>query len=571
MLRGIALFLLLVLIGVDARASYTEAHAAGIDAHVVVEGDGRLSVTHALDYRVLAGTLRSIAITGFEEDWRFNPTAKVTSSDGHVVGATVSRDDKGVVHLTVDDPKGLKRGDYRFEMIYEGALGPRVVRDGAFDRVRFALPPMHEGIDGVRIVMDFPPAPTEPRASTEVDKAADLSTLRRSAEHDEIELVRPHVAKGEAAAFFVRVNPKALSHVVVPRAEAPAAPLDAATVTRPTFSAAMLAALCALFVLGLGLTKARVLRSAAIGLLPGPSALRAGLAAVAFGAGVLAEAQGRAMLGAGLVAASFPLLAWRVARSKPRVARCATWLVIPPSEAFAKAREPRDLLDVTTKAGAAMLAVATTSVMLACWLARTSGPVAYWIAIDALVLVPIFFTGTSWQMPPSARREGIALAPIARTLAMHEELQVAPLSTALARDVPPAADPSTDQLRLLVSPRLAMAGVCAIEVGVAWERAFGALLPSFDVLVRVQDDSFAAAKMTATFTTKRALPGRKPEERVYRFEPEWPSSASLTALVLELADVLRDRRLTLAKAATDRGVERRVPPKRAATNGASLA
>lgn len=116
-----------------------------------------------------------------------------------------------------------------------------------------------------------------------------------------------------------------------------------------------------------------------------------------------------------------------------------------------------------------------------------------------------------------------------------------------------------------------MAGVCAIEVGVAWERAFGALLPSFDVLVRVQDDSFAAAKMTATFTTKRALPGRKPEERVYRFEPEWPSSASLTALVLELADVLRDRRLTLAKAATDRGVERRVPPKRAATNGASLA
>jgi hypothetical protein len=116
-----------------------------------------------------------------------------------------------------------------------------------------------------------------------------------------------------------------------------------------------------------------------------------------------------------------------------------------------------------------------------------------------------------------------------------------------------------------------MVGVCGIEVGVAWESAGGALLPSFDVLVRVQDDSFAAAKMTAAFPTKRALPGRKPDERVYRFEPAWPSSRALTALVMELADALRDRRLTIAKPTTDYGVERRAPSKRAATKGASLA
>jgi hypothetical protein len=560
MLRSILLIVVIgILIGADARASYSEAHVAGIDAHVVVEGDGRISVTHALDYRVLAGTLRSIAITGFEDDWRFNPTAKVTSSDGRVFGAAVSRDDKGVVHLTVDDPKGLKRGDYRFEMLYESALGPRVVRDGVFDRVRFALPPMHEGIDGLRVVIDFPPAPTEPRAVTEADMAADLVTLRRSAEHDEIEFVRPHVPKGEAAAVLLRVDPKALSHIAVPRTEASAPLVPAAPATRPPLGVATLGALAALFVFGLALTKARILRVGVVGLIPFPASIRAGLAALAFGGGVLAEAQGRVMLGAALVAAALPLLAWRRKHLEPEPARGrATWLVIPTSEAFAEVREPADFLDATTGVGAAALGVAITTVALACWVARMSGTVSYWIAIDAFVLVPVFITGTTRQMPPSARREGVALAPIARSLVAHEELRVAPLA-------------SGAHLRLLVSPRLAMVGVCGIEVGVAWESAGGALLPSFDVLVRVQDDSFAAAKMTAAFPTKRALPGRKPDERVYRFEPAWPSSRALTALVMELADALRDRRLTIAKPTTDYGVERRAPSKRAATKGASLA
>jgi len=45
---------------------------------VVVERDGRMTVTHVVAYRVLAGTLRSIAITGFEDDLSFHPTANVT-------------------------------------------------------------------------------------------------------------------------------------------------------------------------------------------------------------------------------------------------------------------------------------------------------------------------------------------------------------------------------------------------------------------------------------------------------------------------------------------------------------
>jgi hypothetical protein len=119
-------------------------------------------------------------------------------------------------------------------------------------------------------------------------------------------------------------------------------------------------------------------------------------------------------------------------------------------------------------------------------------------------------------------------------------------------------------MRLFVTSALAMPGVVAIETGVAWERApsllGGACLASFDVLVRVLDGSFAAAKMAAAFPKKRALPGRKPEERVFRFEPEGPSTADVAALVVTLSETLRDRRIVIADAF--HGAERRLPPNR---------
>ncbi len=566
MLRRTLLLLLFLLFVREAAASYTEAHLAGVDVRVVVGRDGRVAVTHGFDYRVLAGTFRSIAITGFADDWRFSPTAKVTSSDARVFGATVTHDDKGVLHVTVDDPKGLKRGDYRFEIAYEGELGSRVTRDGAFDRLRFALPTMREGIDGARVVFALPPAPTEPRAITEGDMAADITTLRRSAEHDELELVRPHVPKGEAAAFLVRVDPKALPQLDPALRLSPAPPPPAVTevTSRPPLGLALLACVAALVLFGLGLAKERLVRGVCMGLLPGPATFRTVLAATSFGAGVLAQARDHVMLGAGLVALALPLLAWRAPPFQaPETCRQGTWLVLPPDEAFTREVTRTDLLDAATRVGAMVLGATLALLMLACWLVRASGALPYVIAMDAFVLVPIFFTGTRQQAPPSARREGEALAPIAGKLRAYDELRVAPLAR--------VGEHGTEALRLLVSPRLAMTGVSAIEVGVAWERAGGTVMPSYDVLVRVHDDSFAAAKMTARFPQKRVLPGRKPDERVYRFEPEWPSVGSLCALVLELADVLRDRRLSMATDIAGRSQERRLPPKRAATRGASLA
>ncbi len=550
MLRRVLLLLLLCLCAGEARANYTEAHVGGEDARVVIERDGRMVVTHALAYRVLAGTLRSIALSGFEDDLRFRPTATVTASDGHTYGASVVRDDKDIVHVTVDDPKGLKRGDYRFEMSYEGSLtGRRVTRDGAFDRVRFALPPMREGVDSARVVLDLPSAPTEPRAAGDQNEA-DIATLRRSAERDELELVRPHVAKAEAATFFARVDPKALSLVDDPALRVPVvAPktFDEEPARTPIGTWTLVAA-CALAVFGIALAKGRITEGMR-GLVPVHGTVRAVIAAALFAAGVRVQIDGRLVVGAALVACALPLLAWR-ARSAPQKGALgpATWVAMKPDDAFSEESSRADFLDGTTMRGAIVSSVIAIAVLVA---TRFVAP--YVVAMDALVLVPIFFTGTSCQRPASAAREATALARIGRAL---EGVDVA----AYARV---AQTGNIEQTRLRVMPTVAMPGLLAIEVGVAWEWR-GAWLAAFDVLVRVTDGSFASAKMTTAFPRKRALPGRQPEERVFRFEPDGWTDASCAARVMELADVLRDRRVVIA-GSTERafdGIERRLPPNR---------
>ena len=68
-------------------------------------------------------------------------------------------------------------------------------------------------------------------------------------------------------------------------------------------------------------------------------------------------------------------------------------------------------------------------------------------------------------------------------------------------------------------------------------------LPAAEVLVRVQGDSPASAKMASRHAGLRPLAGRKPEERVFRFEAEWPTEAAIATLASDLAALLMDRRM----------------------------
>jgi hypothetical protein len=102
-----------------------------------------------------------------------------------------------------------------------------------------------------------------------------------------------------------------------------------------------------------------------------------------------------------------------------------------------------------------------------------------------------------------------------------------------------------------------MPGLVGVEVGMAsWRTPTGyGFTP--EVLVRVHESSAAAARMTTLATFVRPVPGRLPEERVYRLVPRLPTEDGTLRLVRRLGRELADRRLL-----TDawEGEERRQPP-----------
>ena len=526
-------------------AAWVDAHVTGMDVRVQIAQDGAATMTQDIAYHVQAGTLRSFTLASFDDDaWHAHPTAAILGAAGGGAQLLLSTQDHAL-HVTVDDPKGLKHGDVKFELVYEGTV--RATRDGALDRLWVTLPPVHEGLDSAHVVMLLPTAPTEPRAATDGDTAQDVVTVTRGPDHDQVDLVRPHVAKGEPATFSVRVDPKAVPQLdaTLPKPAAPVAVVADPVLAPPELGDLALVAASVLALLALGMMKGRALQSRSSenpsGMLPGSCAVRTVLAALLLGGGVFEQQRDHLMLGAAFVAASLPLLAWRF-RASP-VKHAGSWRPACEGEAFVRATSVADYLDATTRPGLVVLAAALGVVAITGWVARAVGALPL-IAIDAFVLAPIFFTGTSRQL---GGRNAEVLAPLSRVLAEHEQLGVTPIL-------------SGSELRLLVTPSIPMPGAMGIEVAVAWESAGASTLPWLDVLVRVQDDTFAAAKMTAAFPKRRVLPGRKPEERVYRFAPDWPTGKSAIARVVELAEVLRDRRFHVAPRPEAGAGERRLPP-----------
>ena len=88
--------------------------------------------------------------------------------------------------------------------------GDSIRREGAMLRVRFTGPAWQEGLDNARCTFTLPSAPTEPRPPNVDGRKDDQRRHRRRRrrhvhlsgeacpDHDEVELIRPHVARGEA-------------------------------------------------------------------------------------------------------------------------------------------------------------------------------------------------------------------------------------------------------------------------------------------------------------------------------------------------------------------------------------
>jgi hypothetical protein len=281
--------------------------------------------------------------------------------------------------------------------------------------------------------------------------------------------------------------------------------------------------------------------------------VRAALAAALVAAGVAVEVSGSPTTGAVLVAASMLFTTHLAPTARPRARGPGAWLTLRASEAFARDGSG-DALDATTRRGAiTAVLLAVSLVLLGLGLRRFDPEAPGLVILDALALMPIFFTGIARQLPPDAARAPIpTLRAIYKRLRKQPTLRVAPWARV------PTGSAIADELRLLVVPRAAMPGVIGIEAGVAWRKTGAGFSASPEVLVRVQDATAAAARLTSIAPHAKPVTGRRPEERVIRLVPTLPTRAAMRELVLAVARELVDRRMTIAKKTSWSGEERRL-------------
>jgi len=560
--RALALAVALVALLVSRRASaWQEAHQTGDDVHVRVDEAGVAQVEHRIAWHVVRGPLKSIDLVSIDPGVVLEPDVPIAAEDGRSLLAHAARRDDRTVRITVDEPRALMRGTFTFEVRWKVDLvATRALsRDGATWRLAWAAPVATDGFDASRTTLDLPAAPDAPApivADTgAVDEGA-VASVRREPGRDVLELVRPHVARGEAPLWTVRLDPRALPAVVAPRLRSPsdsAAPPEPDRV-RETSLAVGLGAL-ALLVALLVARKDRVFSArcqaagaVARGLLPLPAAGRAALAGVSLAAAVGLELAGHPTLGALLVALATLSAALRAPAAKLPPRGPGRWLALRPEEAFAP-------LPPAWTADALAVVVGVACVAGAGAALRGLDASAPWlVALDAVALVPLLVTGRASQRPPAGIRASAPwLARAFRALRATGALRVSPWARV------PLEASAPDELRLLVVPRVAMPGVVGIEVGLAWSASPVGWVASPELLARVLDGSAAAAKLARDLPGSRTVTGRRPDERVVRLLPRAPSHASAVALARGLAAALTDRRAAAADSpwtAADRRVAR---------------
>ncbi|MEB2324743.1 MAG: hypothetical protein OZ921_19665, partial [Sorangiineae bacterium] len=269
-------------------------------------------------------------------------------------------------------------------------------------------------------------------------------------------------------------------------------------------------------------------------LVPLPAAWRAVLAGTALTAAVAIGALTELPSLAGvLLLAAMALAVQLPPRAAPPLRAPGRWLPLSDEEAFAKERAsaPGRWLDAGTPRGflvfATLLGGFGGGALL---LLPRSAYHALMLALASAVLLPIFCTGRARELPADLAREPRALlAYLARKLRKDDSLKV----VAWARIPDGAHDP--DELRLLVMPRRALAGLTALEIGVEYHHGLGGPIALPCVLVRAVDGSLTYRSLPRSVTWSR---GRKPEERVAVLRPRLPTRGMCLGLVRRLAEML---------------------------------
>lgn len=519
-------------------------------------------VAHRITMRVHGGPLQSFDLASADKDVTpLESSVVALGADGSTsagIPLEIVARGAGGLRINVTAPRGLSRGTFVFHVRYRRALlaGEDIRRDGAMLRVRWTGASWAEGRDNVRCTIVVPAAPTEPRAPSAPERndlgaAADgsdgafIAETRRGAEHDEITLIRPHVARGEPVTWTVYVDPRALGQVNDPGLRPPPAP--APRVEAPPRRRAVYVGGAAILLFGfsllVGAKSAQVARHArgvgeARAFVPLPTSLRVLLAGPALTAGVALQLTLDDPWWGTLAVLLALALATHRRPIVPRVPRGpGQWLLIADAEAFAKPLSPKGAwLDGSTPRGRVFFGLALAIGAAATYLVgRASSYHAYLVAFDAAVIFPIFGTGRLADLPPHPI-DGIG--PRLGRLARHLRAQKGVRAVAWAR-LPNGAT-GFDELRLLCTPRVPLRGFVGVEVGIVPISGAGGYFQLPEILVRVIDASPCHDAFRALRPGSRWVRGRRAEERVMVVIPRLPTLAMTAALALKLLDRARD-------------------------------
>jgi hypothetical protein len=565
-----AVAVVVLLVSGHARA-WQEAHQTGDDVAVRIDDSGMAEVTHQIAWHVVRGPLKSVDVVHVDPSATLEPDVAIAAEDGRSLLAHASRRDDRTVRITIDQPRSLMRGNFTFDLRWRVDLvaAQSLTRDGATWRLAWSSPVATDGFDAAHTRLDFPAAPDPPQPIVADTGAVDdgaVMTLRREPGRDVLDLVRPHVARGEAPAWTVRVDPRALSQVSDPRLR-PAEPSVAPEPDRLREAAtgAGLGAVALLF--GLAVRRqARVFGLACAAraavpraLLPLADGARAAIAGLALAGGAALELDRRASLGALCVALATLSASLRAPSSRPVARGPGRWLALRPEEAF-----PRSPAAWTADALGALVLLVLVAAAAVVGL-RFDHEAPWLIALDATALVPLLVTGRVSQLPPhGARTPAPWLARVFVALRGAPELRVSPWARV------PLEGNAPDELRLLVFPRAALPGLLGIELGLAFCRTPVGWSSAPEVLARVLEGSPAAVKLTHHLPAVRAIPGRRPDERVVRLLPRAPDRPATVALTRSLVEALTDRRAALSPMAWT-APERRAARPRPGAAGAPAA
>ncbi|HEY2407994.1 MAG TPA: hypothetical protein VGI10_18425 [Polyangiaceae bacterium] len=538
-----------------------KSHVATIE----LDRTGRALVTQDIVLAVRGGPLQAFELSGIDLDAEPLPDANV-SSDGSsktVLAATpllVDKRDDGSVRLELDRERGLRTGIYRFHFQYRTNLLARglIRRAGRSLEVRWVGPRIQEGIDSARAIFRLPAAPTPPvlpsadELSGRVDDADALGgvfigNLHRLSSEDELEIVRPHVARGEPVVWRLYVDSSAFDGFgAPPPARLEKAALESRATTVGTLARRRvelwLATLAA--ALGFGLLSwlkrlgfaaaCRVRHASARGVLPLPPALNAAAGAVCFGfAIVCAECFVHPTLGALFLSLAMVSAVCLAGQHKNLPRGPGHWLPLSDREAFAPVSErlPGRWLDAGTWPGACSLGLVGLSVAYGCHLLWQRSPYQATMAlIGAGVFAPIFLSGRAAQLPvePGLAARGY-LRKLAAELRRLTGIKVVPWARI------PEGLHEPDELRLLLQVRGAERGLLGLELGLEQVSTWAGDLAAPYVLMRAREGSALVSALPRQVVWAR---GRKADERVALLRPRAPTRAQCVELVRELCALL---------------------------------